>query len=336
MIVKKMSTKYHKAWKGEMDVCIDNIRKGVVNLREYVDSQELEIKTVDKSIIDEKVQINKIKIRIDEKLKHISDFVLKIPYVKGMDYHKIINHIDFTVGGQHIVSNTNMYHLDFFNWLFDKQITIQDGYMYIPLSNIINIICPFDLIHRYTIDITFHDYFWEINNEESDIKKIELLCKEYLDMNHNFFNKPYEQIIIQHQEYSRLVSGEKDSIQNFLVDNLYHSVFSLFVYGFDKEDISDFKLILHEKLIIEMNLREVSSKIYILECVHPYFWNLILDEPMSATNLYYKKTINFSRIDGERIEFKKLTDKPIDFHLVGLNYNVHRRMYGMEGLGFAS
>ncbi len=319
---------------------------------------------------------------------YIFDYVLKIPYHKDLDINKdILELIVWEIGAQ-IYTSSNMYILEFYNWLFDKEINIKDGYLYLPLSNNINMFHASSAIyHRHSIYIKFTKkyidflnklnesaqslekkplglYSW-IMNGFKDIKRtikpkfrIELLHKQYYILPNQLLEKlnfniyDYEQKIIQNQNFSKSVEGKINDIVNIEI-RFNNPIFCLFVYGFDKNDISDVhdfpgkssnlfnlseaikdvQLVINEdNFVYDMMLKEKTKNIYVLEFADPLLFNTIFDEPISNTNIFNKKTINFSRIDTCIIRFKKTNNKSFEFNIVGLNYNFMKFLSGMAGL----
>ncbi len=337
------------------------------------------------------------------------DYVLKLPYHKDLDIHNdIIESIMWEVGYKKFVSS-NMYDLEIYNWLFGKEIEIKDGYLYLPLSNNINIFYAYIDIFLMNCSISLNIKFKEkyidfLNklNEKKDIEKndveekplgwyswflelyswifgfkninkknieeekninskfkIRLLHKMYDIRSKELFEKlnfntwDNTQKIIQNQNFTQNIKGEINEIINikFTFNN---PIFSLFVYGFDIDDISDVhdfpgkssnlfdlseaikdvQLIINDQYIYDVVLKEIIPKIYVLEFADPLLFDTIFSEPISNTDIFNKKTINFSRIDDCKIRFKKTNNKSFQFNIVGLNYNFIRFVSNMVGIRY--
>ncbi len=366
--------------------------KGIKNIRQYIDEDK---NCIEKSINLSDFTINKCcRCYIDTNNNYAFDYVLKLPYIKDLEiYNDIITNIRWVVGGQGFVT-TNMNTLKFQNWLFDKEIKIKDGYLYLPLSNNINLYntsCA--SLYNYEILVYFTDKYmnffknlnennpqgldswiknneenkqgldsWIKNNEENtqglyswimngfkDIQKtikpklkIELLYKEYsfseneLIEKLNFNPKQNEQKFIQNQINSKSIEGKTNDIVNVKFC-FNHPTFCLFIYGFDKDDISDVQFVINDdNYVYDMILKEKIENIYVLEFADPLLFNKLLSEPMTNTDIFNKKTINFSRIDTCRIRFKKTNNKSFEFNIVGLSYNFIRIVGNMAGIAYSN
>ncbi len=340
--------------KGAQDEPINDLKKSI-NLRKYIDNNNIE--STEKS---EKIVFlqSRIKIRLDSNNKYVSDFVLKLPYNSDLDINNdvsltakefaIIDYINYTIGGQDFAGRIDMHQISFYNWLYGKEIIIKDGFIYIPISHIINIYNTNKFMyHSFHFDIKFNNnYINKIkkddeNNNTENIN-FELLYQEY-DIDDNKIKKDlirenpntFQELLIQNQEVNQSFIGDKGSGQTCFIP-FNHPVFCLYVYGFDKEDVYDFQLIFNNEYIYDMILKEKIPNIYVLEFAEPLLYNRVFDEPLTNIDIYNKKTINFSRIDNVRIKFRKSNNKDLNIHIVALNYNIERTMSGMMGLVFGN
>lgn len=331
--------------KGAQDEPINELKRSI-NLRKYINDNNIE--SVEKSETIVTLQ-SRIKIRLDSNNKYVSDFVLKLPYYSStLDIKTdIIDFINYTIGGQDLAGRIDMHQISFYNWLYGKEITIKDGFIYIPISHIINLYNTNKFMyHNFYFDIKFNNnYINKIKeNNNGDIENInfELLYQEY-DIDDNKIKKnlirenpnTFEELIIQNQEVNQSFIGDKGSGQTCFI-SFNHPVFCLYVYGFDKEDVYDFQLIFNNEYKYDMILKEKTQNIYVLEFADPLLYNRIFDEPLTNIDIYNKKTINFSRIYNIRIKFRKSNNKDLNIHIVALNYNIERTMSGMMGLAFGN
>ncbi len=316
-----------------------------VNLRKYIDENE-DIENIEKIKKSNKIELssNIVRYTFEHKNKYLSDFVIKLPFFSDLNiYDDIFHNITYEIGGQNYTEKTNMYHLAFFNWLYDKEIKIKNGYIYIPLTNNINIYNTSTFMnHNFRFIFNFTDKYFQKFNKKENNECIEFIYHEY-NFDHDFVKekinrknlKSFSEKIIQHQECVQTITGEKDS-QQICLCPFNHPVFCLYVYGFNKEDIYDVKLVLNNQYIYDMILKEKTQNIFVLEFADPLLYNRIFDEPLTNIDIYNKKTINFSRIDNVKIKFKKSNNKDFIFHITALNYNISRTMSGMMGLAFAN
>ncbi len=342
-------TNYYELFKGEEDEINNNLEiiKSIKNGRKFIDDYnfEYEEKLMDYFTLDT-IAVNMIRIQTNN--KYASDFILELPYngEKINIYKDLLCSIKYRIGGYHNTNETSVLNLSFYNWLFDKYIEIKNNYVYIPLSFNINIFNSSRFVNSsFCLQIhVMPKYLEYYNTLDKNNKKINIYCREY-DINENdekefksklkSENNSYTEKFIQNQSICRTVSVARD--QYFTLNTYFeHSVFCLYVYGFNKNDISEFQLIFNN-YVFDMVLKNISIKdnlipeekeclenIYILEFADPLLFDTIFSEPMTNTDIFNKKTINFSNIQNQGLRFKKMTDKTFSFHMVALNYNYHK------------
>ncbi len=335
--------------------------KGIKNLREHIDEDK---KCIESSIIFPDFNENKFcEWKINSHNNYAFDYVLKLPYHEDLDIYKdIVTSINWIAGGFHDVGCSTIDVLKFYNWLFNKEIKIKDNYLYLPLSNNINLYNNSSVTsHSFDLKINFTDkyidflkklneknseglYTW-IKNGFKNIPKyrIELLYKEYsfseneLMEKLNFNPLLNEQKIIQNNYKTKYVEEKTNQIVN-IEFWLNLSIFCLFVYGFEKDDITDIKLSFYinddTQVTYDMVLKEYIENIYVLEFADPLLYDKLFSEPISNKDIFNKKIINFSKIDSCHIIFKKTNDKSFDFNIGGLNYNYMMIFDGMVGVRY--
>ncbi len=336
-------------------------KQNIQNIRKYINDND-EIASTEKNIVFEDFNSINYKCVIKSDNKYISDYVLKLPYDESLNiYTDILLFLRWQVGGESY-SSCNIYVLEFLNWLFGKELEIKndssfskknfllsaesndsakkDDYLYLPLSSNINVYnTNTTLFHDYTLNLNFKGTYLSLLKKLN--KRIELLYKEY-DIKNNELTEKFNfnpisnaQKFIQEQIYHNIIEGNANELKKTrLMFN--HPIFCLFVYGFEKEDISDLQIIFDGKYVYDLILKEKKPKIYVLEFADPLLFNTIFSEPISNTDIFNKKTINFSRIDNCEIRFKKTNNKSFEFNVAGLNYNYMRILSGMAGMCYGS
>ncbi len=275
---------------------------------------------------------------------YISDYILKLPYDPNLDiYNDIIEKIYFKMGTSYFTIEADIYILEIYNYLFGKKIKIIDNYLYLPITTNINALIKNSFKYNcYELKVefksTYIDYLKKINQ-----KYIELLYKEYITKKkYHIEAYLYDKSIHHVHKFPFLfnIEGDIDSIKSCKLNSPY-KIFSLFIYGIDKDDISDVQLVLskdeyvitednnnynsvHETnsdIIYDMILKEIRKNIYILEFADPLLFDSILDEPLSSANIFNKKTIDLAKFNKSYIKFKKTNNKNFQINIVALYYN---------------
>lgn len=242
-------------------------------------------------------------------------------------FNDVFEEIAFYIGGQKIMSVDNVEYLEIIKKLKG---TYEDDGEYIYL--------PFLFENNKMYNQKYHTIEIELKTKvflfESDIKLFGTTYKRDVTIiNENFENNIIQlqkqpEILLEHKSwYNYFFGTETKQVKINLM--FKHPVFAIYILG---KGIKNIKLqlsnIVYETTLT--NLLETNKK-------NGYDFNfpIIIFEP----SLFFdknSKTINFSRIDEQKLTIEYTDGKTNVFKVYAINFNLLRSSHEMSGLGYAS